>query len=208
MADTDFSTLLADTRLNAVLAWSLVGIVGVVAVESAFTGDYLWAAFATVVGLVAASPALLTRNPRSMPPWEMILLASLPIVGRAFATVRITSTVATYLSIAGLALLIAVVLHTFTTVEMSVGFAVVFVVVTTLAVAGLWSVVRWLSDLYLGTSLLLVPGPDGTVDRDLIEEALMWEYVASGVAGLVAGIFFEEYVRRRSSATSRREGTA
>jgi hypothetical protein len=208
MAARDFSDLLVDTRVNSVLAWSLVGLIGLVTVESLVTADYLWATFAAGVGIVAALPAIQSRNVRSMPPWEIVLLASLPIVSRAVATVQITSTVATYLSIAALALLIAVNLHTFTTVEMSVGFAVLFVVVTTLGVAGLWAVVRWLSDVYLGTTLLLVPGLDGTVDREVVEQALMWEFVASGVAGLVAGILFERYIRRRSTVTSRLEDVA
>jgi hypothetical protein len=208
MAPPDFGDLLTDTRLNAVLAWSLVGVIGLVIVESLLTGDYLWAIFATVVGLMGALPALVLGNARSMPPWEIVLLASLPIVSRAVATVRITSTVATYLSIAALALLIAVNLHAFTTVEMSVGFAVLFVVVATLAVAGLWAVVRWLSDAYLGTTLLLVPGADGIVDREAIERTLMWEFAAAGVAGTVAGVLFESYIRRRSAVTNRLEGAA
>jgi hypothetical protein len=208
MEPRDFSDLLVETRINAILAWSVVGIIGLVCLESAVTADYLWAGFAAGVGVMAALPAIQSRNVRSMPPWEIVLLAGLPIVGRAIATVRITSTVATYLSIAALALLIAVNLHTFTSVEMSVGFAVVFVVVTTLAVAGLWAVLRWLSDAYLGTTLLLVPGPDGTVDREIVERALMWEFVASGVAGLVAGLLFEGYIRRRSTVSARLEGVA
>jgi hypothetical protein len=36
----------------------------------------------------------------------------------------------------------------------------------------------------------------------------MWEFVASGVAGLVAGVFFETYIRRRSTTDSRLEGSA
>lgn len=205
MADQDFGDLLADTRTNAILAWVVVGIIALVVIESAVTGDYLWAIFAVVVGLIAVTPALATGRRWEMPPWEIVLLAGLPVVGRAVATLQITSTVATYLSIAALALLIAVNLHTFTDVEMSVGFAVLFVVVATLGAAGLWAVLRWLSDVYLSTELLLVPDENGVVDRELIEERLMWEFVASGVAGLVAGLFFEGYIRRRSSSDARLE---
>lgn len=206
MAEHDLGALLTDTKINGLLAWLLVGVFVLVAVESAVTGDYLWSGFAVVVALAVALPALLLEQSRAMPPWEVVLLAGLPVVGRAVATFRTASTVATYLSIAALALLVAVNLHLFTPVEMNVWFAVVFVVVVTLATAGLWALVRWAADLYLGTQLLLVPGPDGTVDRDLVEEALMWEFVASGVAGLVAGLFFEGYIRRRSTADTRVEG--
>jgi hypothetical protein len=213
LADQDLADLLTDARTNVTLAWALVGVFALVAVESVLTADYLWAAFALVVGLVVVLPPLATRQVRRMPPWEVVLIAGLPVVGRAVATLQVTSTVGTYLSIAALALLIAVDIHMFTTVRMSVGFAVLFVVVTTLAAAGLWALVRWGSDLYLGTELLLVPGPDGVLteaDEAAIEEALMWEFVASGVAGLVAGLFFEGYIRRRATSDARigEEGSA
>jgi hypothetical protein len=206
---TDLGDLLTDTRTNGVLAWAFVGVFVLVAVESVLTVDLLWAGFALLVALVVVFPPLAAREPGRMPPWELVVLAGLPVVGRAIATLRVTNTVATYLSIAALALLVAVSVHLYTPVEMSVGFAVVFVVVATLAAAGLWALVRWGSDLYLGTTLLLDPGPDGVLtDADLerSEEALMWEFVGSGVAGLVAGVVFEEYVHRRASVDERMEG--
>ncbi|WP_436924658.1 hypothetical protein [Halosimplex amylolyticum] len=205
MAQGNLGELLTDTRINAGIAWVLVGAFGLVTVESAVTGDYLWAAFAVVVGAVVVLPAAAIRSPRAMPPWEMVLLAGLPVVGRAVARFQVTSTVATYLSIAALALLVAVNLHLFTPVEMSVGFAVLFVVVTTLAAAGLWALGRWASDLYLGTELLLAPGVDGVVDREAIEHELMVEFVASGIAGLLAGLVFEGYIHRRMTPGTRFE---
>lgn len=206
MPQRDLGELLTNARTNAVLAWTLVGVFALVTVESAATGDYLWATLSVTVGVVAAFPALVWRTPRAMPPWEMVLLAGLPVVGRAVARFQVTSTIATYLSIAALALLVAVNLHLFTPVEMSVTFAVLFVVVTTLAAAGLWALARWASDLYLGTQLLLAPGPDGIVDRGAVEHALMVEFVASGVAGLVAGLLFEGYIHRRMAPGERIEG--
>jgi hypothetical protein len=206
LAELDLADILTDTRTNVALAWVLVGVFALVAVESVLTDDLLWAVFAAAVAAVVVLPPLVARQARRMPPWEVVLLAGLPVVGRAVATLQVTNTVATYLAIAALALLIAVDIHMFTPVQMSVGFAVTFVVVTTLAAAGLWALVRWGSDIYLGTELLLVPGPDGVLtdaDEEMIEEALMWEFVASGVAGLVAGLFFEGYIRRRARSDAR-----
>lgn len=211
MAQRDLGELLTDTRVNAGVGWALVGVFGLVCVESAVTGDLLWAAFAATVGAVVAVPALLLRNPRAMAPAEVVLLAGLPVVGRAVATLQLTSTVAVYLSIAAFALLVAVNLHLFTPVEMSVGFAVLFVVVTTLAAAGLWALARWGSDVHLGTALLLDPGPDGVLtdpDLEAIEHELMVEFVGSGIAGLVAGLVFQVYVRRRATVVDRVEGGA
>lgn len=201
MAQRDLGELLSDTRVNAGVGWALVGVFGLVCIESAVTGDLLWAGFAVTVGAVVALPALLLRNVRAMPPAEVVLVAGLPVVGRAVATLQVTSTVAVYLSIAAFALLVAVVLHAFTPVEMSVGFAVLFVVVTTLAAAGLWALARWGSDVHLGTTLLLDPGPDGVLtdaDLETIEHRLMVEFVGSGIAGLIAGLLFRFYVRRRA----------
>ena len=197
MAQGNLGELLTDTRVNAGLSWVLVALFVLVTVESVLTRDFLWATFTAIVGLMVVLPALVWQSPRAMPPWEMVLLAGLPVVSRAVARFQVTSTISTYLSIAALALLIAVNLHLFTSVEMSVGFAVLFVVVTTLAAAGLWALARWGSDLYFGTELLLAPGPDGTLDRGDVEHALMVEFVASGVAGLVAGLVFERYILRR-----------
>jgi hypothetical protein len=142
------------------------------------------------------------RDPETMPPWEIVLVAGLPVVGRAVATFSVTSDVATYLSIAALALLVAVNLHLFTTVKMNVGFAVLFVVVTTVAAAGVWAVARWGADVWLGTELLL----DHSMTEGEIERGLMWEFVGASVAGLVAGVFFETYVRRQTSPGERIPG--
>ncbi|WP_459193900.1 hypothetical protein [Halosimplex sp. J119] len=209
MAQRDLGELLTDTRLNAAVGWALVGVFGLVTVESLLDGDLLWAAFAATVGVTVALPALVRGNVRAMGPAEVVLLAGLPVVARALVTVRMTSTVAVYLSIAAFALLVAVNLHLFTPVEMSVGFAVLFVVVTTLAAAGLWALARWGSDVHLGTTLLLDPGPDGMLtDADLeqIEHELMVEFVGSGIAGLIAGLVFQVYVRRRTRVSERIEG--
>jgi len=202
MAEREFGDLLTDSRVNAVVTWVLCGVFGLVALESLLTGDILWSVFALFVAAMVLLPAVASSNARRLPPWEVVALAGLPVVGRAVATLQFASTVTSYLSIAALALLVAVNLHLYTAVEMSVGFAVLFVVVTTLAAAGVWAVARWVSDLYLGTSLLLVPG----VPREEREVALMWEFVGASVAGLVAGLVFEGYVRRRASVDARLQG--
>lgn len=183
-------------RTNAAVAWLLVGFVGFVVVESLLSGDLLWAVFAAVVGALALVPTVAHRDPLVMLPWEVLVLAILPLIGRAFATVPITSQFTTYLSVAALALIIAVELHLFTPVRMTSTFAVLFVVVATMATAGSWAVTRWVADLVLGTSFLLVP----ELTEAEIETALMWEFVYSTAAGVAAGIIFEGYFRRRSMA--------
>jgi hypothetical protein len=139
-----------------------------------------------------------------MLPWELLALAALPVIGRTivagrtFGDLTLTGRVTTYLAVAAVALIIAVELDLFTTVRMNDQFAVLFVVVTTTAAAGIWAVSQWLSDIYLGTSFLLGRGPE-----HVVEEALMWDFVAATIAGVLSGVLFEFYFRRRSGADQR-----
>ena len=128
-----------------------------------------------------------------MLPWEVLILAALPVLGRAFLVAQLGE-FAAYLAVAALALIVAIELHVFTAVEMNRGFAVGFVVITTMATAGLWALVRWVADLYLETGFLAS------------EAALMWEFVASTAAGVLAGVLFAWYVRRGTGMEPARSG--
>jgi len=72
-------------------------------------------------------------------------------------------------------------------------------VVATMATAGVWAVLRWTADVWLGTTFLLESGVAETV----IEEGVMWEFVYSTAAGIVAGVVFELYFRRRARTETR-----
>lgn len=199
---------LRDERLNAVLAWGLVGFVGLVALANvvgmtgllAVGSDPLWAGFALVVAVLGAIPAVAARNARAMLPWEVLALAALPLLVRTAETLVPfalpgTGRVATYLAVAAVALVIAVELHVFTPVEMDYRFAVLFVVITTMAAAGVWAVVRFVLDVYLGTSWLL-PATQTEAALAAAEHELMFEFVYSTLAGVIAGVIFEVYFRR------------
>ena len=195
----DVGHLLRDAGINAVLAWGLVAVMVATAGVAILTGSTLWGGFALAVVAVSLLPPLARRSPRVMLPWEILLAAGLPILGRSVLPVPQFGLATTYVSVAAFALIVAVELHLFTGVKMSAGFAVLFVVVTTVAVAGVWAVARWLADLYLGTSLLLVPG----VEEHVIERALMIEFVVATIVGGFAGVVFELYVRRQAIGRSR-----
>ncbi|WP_248906931.1 hypothetical protein [Halocatena marina] len=182
---------LRSERINALLAWVLVGFVAVVAVVNVGI-DLLWAGFAACVAVLGVVPAVAVRSLRAMLPWEVLALASLPLLAQTFRTPG-TGQVATYLAVAAVALIVAVELHVFTPVDMNYSFAVLFVVVTTMAAAGVWAIIRWSADIYLGISF------------GLTERELMFEFVASTVAGLLAGIIFELYFRRFIRAHERLE---
>lgn len=146
--------------------------------------DLLWAGFAVCVATIALLPAAIARDYRRMPPAPLLALAALPVLGRALATVPVTGAIATYLSVAAIALLVVTELHVFTTVEMTPAFAVAVTVLGTAATAGVWAIVRWGVDGAFGTALLVS------------ETALMWEFVYSTIAGIGAGLVFGAYVRR------------
>jgi hypothetical protein len=184
--------LLRDARTNATLAWLLVVLLVAVTLTNLVRGTLLWAGFAAAVAAVAVVPAVVRRTPAAMLPWELLSLVALPLLGRTFATVPVTGQLATYLSVAALALVVSVELHAFTTVRMSVGFAVAFVVLATMAAAGLWAVVRFGLDTLLGTTFLLDPA----LSEHEIERALMFEFVYSTAAGVLGGLLFEGYFRR------------
>lgn len=181
-----------DARTNAVLAWLLVAFVTVVAVGNLLSGSLLWAGFAAAMVVLVVLPPIQFRTARAMLPWEVLLLAVLPLLGRTFATVPVTSNLFTYLSVAAVALIVAVELHVFTPVSMNKAFAVSFVVIATLAAAGIWAVARFALDETLGTTFLLDPA----LTEAEIEHDLMLEFVYSTAAGFLAGVVFEWYFRR------------
>ncbi|RKD97028.1 hypothetical protein [Halopiger aswanensis] len=191
MTETTLEGLIADGRTNAALAWMLIAAIAVVGVGELLTGGLLWATFAAVLVALALFPPIAFRSTTAMLPWEVLLLAALPVLGMAFGADRLTGHFASYLSVAAIALVLAVELQSFTSVRMTPSFAVVFVVVATLAAAGLWALFRWSAAQTLG-----VPFTD---DHD----AVMWEFVYSAVAGLGAGIVFELYFRRLARPETR-----
>ncbi len=197
--------------MNAVLSWLLVAIVVLAAIEEVVLGDWLWTVFALAVAAVAVLPPLTHRRWLVMLPWEVLLLAALPVLGRTalfrglvndlvlatmpavqeFLSTSPVSSTAAYVSVAAFALIVVVELHVFTPVKLTSGFAVLTVVVLTLAAAGVWAVVRWLAHIYIGTGFYTELDP------------LMLEFVYSAAAGILAGITFEAYFRRQDHTARR-----
>lgn len=191
---TSLDTVVSTEPVNARLSWVLTSFLALVVVGGVVAGALLSSVLVAAVVVLALVPVLAYRDPRAMLPWQLLLLASLPVFGAVFVSPWLASGPVTYFAVATIALVVAVELHLFTSVQMTPGFAVLFVVVTTMAVAGMWAVGRWLADLYLGTELLLVPGRTDTQ----IETRLMWEFVYAAIVGVLAGVFFERGFRRRA----------
>ena len=182
--DDTFEKLFRDGRTNALIAWVLVAILTAVFVESVLGADHQWILFVGVVGFVVLVPPVAFREWRVMLPWELLVLALLPILARGLVGGTV-GTFATYLSLAALALLVIVELHMFTELTLTHWFAICLVVLTTLAAVAVWTVFRWHADRFLGTAYL--------TDN----EALMTEWLYVTLAGLAAGVLFDGYFRRR-----------
>ncbi|WP_227377324.1 hypothetical protein [Haladaptatus halobius] len=172
---------------NAVAAWTLVAAIAVSALVSTVDGDYLWAGLAVAAVAIALVPVITYRRATAMLPWEALLFVTAPLAGVPFDSF-LPRPVATFLAVAGLALVIAVELDTFTAVELSPAFAVLFVVTATMATAGTWAVVQWVVDRAVGTQNL----------RGLSQ--VMWSLLAATGAGVAAGVLFDAYFRRADTA--------
>lgn len=188
--DVVFDRLFRDDRTNAVLAWAMVAVLALVGLESVVTLDVQWIGMVTGAGTLVLIPPLASREWRVMLPWELLLLALLPVLVRGLLGGEV-GTFATYTAVAAIALIVTVELHSFTALRVTHWFAVTFVVLATLASAAAWTILRWVADRRLGTSYLTT------------NDALMREFLWVGLAGLAAGLLFDLYFRRRDSHLQR-----
>jgi hypothetical protein len=199
MAGEAAELLLTERRYNTVIGWAIVGVLALAALGSFLNGENAWTVFIGGIVILCVIPPFAFRNREVMLPWELIGMAALPIFGRLVATFEPFRDLHLYLSIAALALILAVEVDLFTPVKMTVGFATGFVALGTLASAGAWAVFRWSADQLLGTHLLLDP----TRSTDAIHDELMIEFVYALLAGIFAGIIFELYFRRQARIRQR-----
>jgi len=167
---------------NAALSWALVAVLCVAMVVDLATSQWLWAGLTGAILAVAVAPSVITGDRSAVVSWEALALSTLPVAARAVG--RFADPL-TYVSVATLALLVAVQLVTFSETEMPPWFAVAFVVLTTMAVAAVWAVVQFHADAVLGTEFVSE------------RRELMWDLLGATAAGLGAGLVFEFYFRRR-----------
>ena len=183
---------LLQTPLNAGIGWIIVVLMSLVLLEGLVGGDIAQVVLtAGVIAVVIAAPVT-ARNPRLMVPWELVLLAALPIVALILPLPAGTTTFVQYVAVAAFALIVVVSLHAFTELSVTHGFAVLLVTLTTLASAGFWAVLRYQFDQRLGTSFLTT------------NDVLMQEFAVAIASGVVAGVVFAVYFRRQVYAVRRR----
>ena len=183
--------VLADSRRNAALSWLVVLVLLGVWSGEVLTGRFLWSVFSLVVIALAIVPPIAYRSLYVMLPWEVLVLAALPVLGLAIGTELFTGPVWAYLAVAAIGLVLAVELQSFTAIRFSTGFAIVLVAASTMAAAGLWALVRWGFEVLFSRPFVIT------------NEALMLEFFYSMIAGIGAGVIFAGYFRRFVSARDR-----
>lgn len=202
MADVRLDGLLETPQQNAAMAWLVTIILAVLAISHGVTDSYRWFVFTGFAVAIVLLPATAFRNPLLMPPWELLILVSLPVVDATILGDSVLTVVTTYVAVAAVALVAAVEIDRFTAVRMNHTFAIVLVVLTTLAVAGAWNVAQWLTDVTFGTTYI----GDGQ-SQDAANHALMVEFAYATLAGLLAAVIFSRYFQSYAAEETERTPT-
>lgn len=190
-----FGKSVGATKWNAALGWLIVVLLAGFAIWQGFDGSYRWSSLTGIAIVLMTLPAAGLRDPYAMPPSELLVLVAIPVVDAAIFGETIISTIAVYFAVASVALIVAVDVHTFTAVRMNRSFTIVLVVISTLAIGATWNITQWIADTVLGTGYLV-----GDRTQDAANHAMMVDFLYAAIAGLMAGVFFTGYLRRRSFA--------
>lgn len=187
------TTVFRQTRRNAILTWSLFGILAFVIAETVADGDLLWGGFGVIVALLVLLPPVELRRVTITLPWELLVVAVVPLATRAVIRDTLIGQVITHLAIAAVSLIITVELQAFTAVRMTDWFASLIVFVTTVATMGAWAIIQWMADTTFGTMYVSS------------NHALMILFSASllagGIAGLLSYVYFQ-YIGPQLPTTS------
>ena len=181
-------SLARNVTTNATLGWAFAGVVILIAVVSLLMAPLLGGLLALVAAGILVVPAVLRRDWRVMLPWPLGLVIALGVTARTFG---VAPEVTGYVAISSVALAVVVELDSFTDVEMSRRFAVLFAVMTTIAFQSWWTIAGYYSDQWFGTSFILS------------QSELQWDLVAVMVVSLVMGGLFLWYFDRIEHVGSR-----
>ena len=156
-----------------------------VSVDAFLSGLYTWFGLSLFVFCLSVLPAVAYRDTVSAP-WEILFIAALPFIHRIAGFQLLSNAAVSYTAVSAVALLVVVELDEFTSLKTNSFFAVFLTAVVTIAMAGFWALIRWFSDIYLGTALITS------------EEHLMWEFTGATAAGIVSGLLYHYHFKRRA----------
>jgi hypothetical protein len=160
--------------------------------------DILWVAFGIAAISIYILPIISTRDPFKALPWEITILLAAPMLlhiseGSQTLMEHVAwwddfTSVAFAFSLATIGFLLTVELQMFTSVKMNRPFALFFVIVFTMAVAGFWHIGEFVGDQIYGTNHL------GT-NADVMN-ALVWSFAG----GVIMGFVYDLYIRAMSES--------
>lgn len=182
----------AGERANAIAGWVLLGVVALAAVESLLAGRYIWMAFEAGFVAVAALPALALRDWRVLVPWPLLAVGAGSLAAQSLG---LHQELTTYTAVAAISLVAVAELDAYTDVEMRRRFAVAFAVLTTMAVQGVWTVLQYYADQWLGTNYIVS------------QADLQWDFVFVTLVAFVVGGAFELYFKRADGGGAHEEPT-
>jgi len=172
-------------RMNRLVSAFLIAYLVLSTIKIFLSGGITWSLYGLSVLALILGPWLFLGDRERVVPFESLLLVAIPFTVKGLELGFVGSHTLNYISASAIALLVVTELDTYTSFKTTYRFSIALVTLSTLAVAGFWAVGRWLSDIYLGTSFITS------------EHALMWEFVAAGIAGLVSSQLFTFYFRKR-----------
>jgi hypothetical protein len=186
---------------EAEASWVAALLVFFATVYSLLNLDVLWVFFGISALTLYILPILTLRDPFRALPWEMTVLMAAPLLihisggshylNDHFSWWENFTSVAFAFSIATLGFLLTIELEMYTSVKMNRPFAVFFVVMFTLAVAGFWQVGEFIGDEIYGTS--------HQGDNTDVMLTLVWNLVGGVAMGFVYYLYLRAMSERRRS---------
>lgn len=173
---------------NTILSWFFVLVLGGTAYNGLMADQYEAVLFSLAAIAIVVIPSVVTRDATMMPPWHFLFLICLPTLWEVFSIFPFSIGIVPSLSLATLGLLLMVEVQLLTTLQLTPWFTVLLTSLFTLAMAAVLNIARWTADVLFGTTFLL----DGRT-QDAINTAVMIEFIAATIAGVLAGVIFYFY---------------
>ena len=183
-------------------SWTMAVALLFVSVKLSLDFQAIWMFFGFLAIVLYVTPMLRFRNPFKVPPWEIVLLILVPAIihvsqgdqplGSYTGVWRDIYAIAISLGLATLGFLMMAELEMYTVLKVNRAFAGLFVVIFTMAVAGVSMVVVFLADKLYDQESLSTNG------------VVMGFFIYTFVVGIVMAIAYDVYTkampeRRRKS---------
>lgn len=182
--------------LESEISWIASTLLFFCTVYSVLRMDVLWVIFGITALSLYMLPIVTMRNPFRALPWEMAILLSAPLILHIAARSHALNehlhwwddftSLAFALSLATIGFLLTVELQIYTKVKMNRPFAIFFVIMFTLAVAGFWQIGEFVGDKVYDTHY--------QGDNTDVMSTLVWNLIG----GIIMGFVYDLYLRAMS----------